>query len=85
MRRQRHQREVARDLQHFAAVPAGLIEKHDSVCTLGHFGCDLVEMELHGFAIAGRQHEGGAGAALGADRAEQVRRFGALIVRGAGA
>jgi hypothetical protein len=32
----------------------------------GDFGCDLVEMELHGFAVAGRQHEGGAGSAFGA-------------------
>ncbi len=26
-------------------MPAGLIEDDDGVCTRGHFGCDLVEME----------------------------------------
>ena len=65
------------------AMPAGLIEEDDGVCTRDQFGCDLVEMELHGFGVAGRQHEGGA--ALGADRTEQVGRFGTLIVSGAGA
>src|SRR6516225_3990444 len=45
---------------------------------------DVVEMELHGFAVASRQHEGGASPAFGADRTEQVGRFGPLIVRGAG-
>src|ERR1700732_1604771 len=65
-------------------MPASLIEEDDRVCARGHFGCDLVEMELHGFAVAGRQHEGGAGPALGADRTEQVGRFGTLIVGGTG-
>jgi hypothetical protein len=32
-------------------------------------------MELHGLAVAGRQHEGGADPALRADRTEQVRRL----------
>ena len=42
-------------------MPAGLIEEYNSWCTWGKFGCDFVEMDLHGFAIAGRQHEGDAG------------------------
>jgi hypothetical protein len=41
-------------------MPAGLIEEHDRVSVWTDFGCDLVEMELHGFGVAGRQHEGGA-------------------------
>src|SRR5215471_17612236 len=82
--RQWHQRHVAWDLQHFRAMPTGLIEQDDRVCTRGDLGCDLVEMELHGFAVASRQHEGGASPAFGADRTEQVGRFGPLIVRGAG-
>ena len=64
-------------------MPAGLIEEYDRVRPWGNFGCDFVEMELHGFAIAGRQHEGGAGPAFGADRTEQIGRLGALIVSGA--
>ena len=83
-RRQWHQRHVAWDLQHFRAMPTGLIEQDDRVGTRGDLGCDLVEMELHGFAVASRQHEGGASPAFGADRTEQVGRFGPLIVRGAG-
>jgi hypothetical protein len=43
------------------------------------------EMELHGLAIAGGQHKRGAGAVLGTNRTEQVRRFSPLIVSGAGA
>jgi len=43
-------------------------------------GCDLVEMELHGFAVAGRQYEGGAGSAFGANRTKQIGRLGPLIV-----
>ena len=46
----------------------------------GDFGCDLVEMELHGFAVAGRQHKGGAGSTFGADHTEQIGRLGSLIV-----
>jgi hypothetical protein len=60
-----------------------LAEEHDSVRTWGDLGCNFVEMELHGFAVAGRQHEGGAGPAFGADSTEQVGRLGALIVSGA--
>jgi hypothetical protein len=29
-------------------------------------------MKLHGFGVAGREHESGAGSMFGADRAEQV-------------
>jgi hypothetical protein len=54
-------------------MPASLIKEEDGVCS---GGCDLVEMELHGFAVAGRQHEGGAGTAFGADGTEQIGRLG---------
>ena len=80
---QRHERNIARDLENLAAMPAGLIEEYDRVRTWGDFGCDFVEMELHGFAVAGRQNEGGAGPAFGADSTEQIGRLGALIVSGA--
>ena len=49
----------------------------------GDPGGDLVEMKLHGFGVAGRQHEGGAGAAFRAYRTEQVGGLGTLIVSGA--
>ena len=66
-------------------MPAGLIKENNGVRAGGDFGCDLVEMELHGFAVAGRQHEGGAGSAFGADRTEQIGRLGPLIVHSTGA
>ena len=51
-------------------MPAGLIEDDNGVRTGGNFGCDLVEMKLHGLAVAGRQHEGSAGSAFRTHRAE---------------
>ena len=44
-------------------MPAGLVKQYNGVRPGDDFGSDLVEMELHGFAVAGRQHEGGAGSA----------------------
>src|SRR6266536_1027577 len=76
---------VARELESLGAVPPGLIEKHDRMRAWRNLGGDFVEMQLHGLAIAGRQHQGGAGPAFGADRPEQIGRLGALIVSGAGA
>jgi hypothetical protein len=46
----------------------------------GGLGGDLVEMKLHGFGVAGRQHKSSAGAALGTYRAEQIGRLSTLIV-----
>ena len=63
-------------------MPTGLIEQDDRVRPWGYFGCDLVEMKLHGFGIAGRQYESGTSPALGTDGTKQVR-FGALIMSGA--
>src|SRR5215813_885176 len=62
------------------APPAGLIEDENGVRARFDLGGDLVEMKLHGFAVACRKHEGGAGPALGADRPEQIGRLGALVV-----
>ena len=72
------------NLEVFGAMPAGLIEDENGVGAGGDLGGDLVEMKLHGFGVAGRQHEGGAGSAFGAYRTEQIGRLGALIVIGAG-
>jgi hypothetical protein len=57
-------------------MPSGLIEDENGVGAGGDLGGDLVEMKLHGLGVAGGQHEGGTGSALG--------RLGALIVAGAG-
>ena len=45
---------------------------------------DLCEMKLHGFSVAGGQHEGGAGSEFGAHSTEQIGRLGALIMDGPG-
>ena len=76
---------VVWNLEGLGAMPAGLIEEENSVSARSDFGCDLIEVKLHSFGVAGRQHEGGAGAAFGADRTEQVGRLGPLIVGGTGA
>ncbi len=39
---------------------------------------NLVEMKLHGLAIAGRQHEGGAGSKFRANCTEQKNMSAAL-------
>ena len=81
-RRQRQERDIAWNPEVFCAVPSGLIEDENGVSTGGDFGCDFVEVKLHGLGVAGRQHEGCARSAFGADRTEQIGRLGALIVIG---
>ena len=63
-------------------MPSGLIEDENGVSIGSDFGCDFVEVELHGLGIAGRQHEGCASSTFGANRTEQIGRLGALIVIG---
>jgi hypothetical protein len=48
-----------------------------------NLGGAFVEVKLHGFAVAGRLHEGCTGSAVEANCTQQVRSTGALIVRGA--
>ena len=80
--RQLQERDVAWNLEGLGAMPSGLIEEENSVSARSDFGCDLIEMKLHSFGVAGWQHEGGAGSAFGADRTEQVGRLCPLIVDG---
>ena len=53
------------------------------MCSGADLNRDLIEMELHGFAVAGWQHQRGSRPKLGTDRTEQIGRLGALIVTGA--
>ena len=46
-------------------MPSGLIEDENGVSTGGDFGCDFVEVKLHGLGVAGRQHEGCASSMFG--------------------
>ena len=82
--RELQERDVAWNLEGLGAMPAGLIEEENGVRARSDFGCDLIEVKVHSFGVAGRQHEGGAGSAFGADRTEQVGRLGPLIVGGTG-
>src|SRR5438477_2508255 len=81
--RQWQERDIVGRPEVFCAMPSGLIEDQNGVCSRGDFRCDLVEMKLHGFGVAKRQHEGCASTVFGAYCAEHIGRLGALIVDGA--
>ena len=72
------------ELEAFGAVPSGLIEDQNGVSARRDLGRDLVEMKLHGFGVAGRQHKGCASSEFRADRTEHIGRLRALVVDGAG-
>src|SRR5262249_41291767 len=71
--------DVVWNLEGLGAMPPGLIEEENSVSAWRDFVCDLIEVKLHSFGVAGRQHEGGAGSALGAGATEQVGRLGLIV------
>jgi hypothetical protein len=50
------------------SMPSSLIEDDDGVGTRADLGGDLIEMKLHGFAVAEAQHQSGAGSELRAAR-----------------
>ena len=49
-----------RDLELLCPVPAGLIEDDDGVGAGGNLGGDLVEVKLHGLAVAEGKNQRGA-------------------------
>src|SRR3954453_16742113 len=79
-RRQRQERDVAWRLEAFGVMPSGLIENENGVGAGSYFRCDLVEMKLHRFGIAKREHEGSTGSEVGTDCTEHVGGLRALIV-----
>jgi len=42
--------DIAWNLEVLGAMPPGLIEEENSVSARSDFGCDLIEMKLHGLA-----------------------------------
>jgi len=44
------ERDVAWNLEVLGAMPPGLIEEENGVSARSDFGCDLIEMKLHGLA-----------------------------------
>ena len=63
-------------------VPASLIEKENRVFAGSDGLADFLEMQVHRFGVAEGQNERRAFAVVGADRAENIGRGGALILRG---
>jgi hypothetical protein len=62
-------------------VVAGAIEDDRGMCAGTNLPTDLGEMQRHGLAIGDGQDEGGAGATLRTNGAEDVGPLVALIVR----
>ena len=79
--RQRHDNDVGRHIETFRHVPASLIDQQRGDSARRNFGSDLGEMQIHRFDITARQHEARALTLLRTNRAEDVRRRRALILR----
>jgi hypothetical protein len=79
--RQRHNGDVLRDCESAGEMPAGLINEQGRVRAgrdvLGDFG----QVQVHRLRVAARQDEPGALALFRADRAEDVGRRRALVLR----
>jgi len=80
--RKREQGNVGRDLEALRQVPAGLVEDNNGMSAGADFARDLGEMQVHGLGVAGRQDQGSAFTPLRADRAEDIGRGSALVMRG---
>jgi len=61
-------------------MPSRLIKDENGMCAGADFSGDLVEVQLHGLAVAGWQNQGGTGTLFRAHRAEQIGRLRALVV-----
>jgi hypothetical protein len=79
--RQRHDCDVGRHDEVPRQMPASLIDQKDGMGSGRDRFADLRKMQVHRFAIAGRQDQGCALALLGADRAEDVGGSGTLVAR----
>ena len=64
--------DVFGSLEVLGAVPSGFFKNENGMCAWGNFGCDFVEMELHGLGVASGEHESSADFPLGAYCAEQI-------------
>ena len=79
--RQRHQGDVAGNVELGREVPAGLIEQQDGMGAGGDGLRDFFQMQGHGGGVAAWQNEAGGGSLGWADGTEDVGRARALIVR----
>jgi hypothetical protein len=62
-------------------MPSRLIEEDDGMFARRDAACDFLKMQIHRLGVANGQDERRGLAVLGADRAEDIGRGGALIVR----
>ncbi len=53
-------------------VPSGLLDEEHGMGSWRHLGCDLGEVQVHGFGVAGRQDQGRSLALARADGAESL-------------
>ena len=79
--RQRHDRDVGGNVELVGHMPAGLIEQQHGMRAGGDVFGDFGEMQVHRIGVALGQDEGRALAVLRRDRAEDIGRGGALILR----
>jgi hypothetical protein len=68
-----------RQAQLVGGMPTGLVEHEDGMRLGGQGAGDLVKVMLHRLRVGARHDHGCPRAALGADRAEQIGRFGAQV------
>src|SRR5829696_5029662 len=61
-------------------VPSGPVDEEHGMGSRRHLGCDLGQVQVHGFGVAGRQDQGSSLALARADGAKDVGRGRALIV-----
>jgi hypothetical protein len=78
---QRHEGDVAGEVELAREVPAGLVEQQDGMGARGDRLRDFREMQRHRFSVAERQDEAGCNAACWTDRTEDVGRARPLVVR----
>lgn len=60
-------------------MPSGAVHEDDGVRAPGDMAADIVEMVLHGLGVGRWHHDGGAHAACGADRAEEIGVLVSLV------
>ena len=80
-RRQRQDGDVFGDGKVVGHVPSCLVHDENGVPVLSDVSGDFNQMLVHGMGIAPWHDEGGGLAVLRADRAEDIGRAGALVVR----
>jgi len=71
--------DVAGDVEFVGCVPPGAVEQQDGVSVLGDVLRDFLKMELHRLGVGEGHRQRGANASRGADGAEEIGAFIALV------